>query len=60
MLVKGSTDILIHSTIGKVIATSALKAPEGFTKIAPSAVVILEYGAAFFIPLIHIKWKYSN
>jgi multidrug transporter EmrE-like cation transporter len=71
ILVKGSTDILIHSTIGKVIATSALKAPEGFTKIAPSAVVILGYGAAFSflsfilngsiqIRIVYVAWSRAD
>jgi small multidrug resistance pump len=31
-----------------VIATSALKASEGFTKLGPSAIVVLGYGVAFY------------
>ncbi|MDZ3273501.1 SMR family transporter, partial [Klebsiella pneumoniae] len=34
--------------VGEVIATSALKSSEGFTKLAPSAVVIIGYGIAFY------------
>lgn len=32
----------------EVIATSALKASEGFTRLAPSAVVVAGYAAAFY------------
>lgn len=32
---------LVISIVGEVIATSALKSSEGFTKLAPSAVVII-------------------
>lgn len=31
---------LVIAIVGEVIATSALKSSEGFTKLAPSAVVI--------------------
>jgi len=31
-----------------VVATSALKAADGFTRLAPSAVVVAGYGIAFF------------
>jgi small multidrug resistance pump len=31
-----------------VIATSALKAAEGFTRLGPSLVVIIGYGLAFY------------
>lgn len=36
---------LVIAIVGEVIATSALKSSEGFTKLAPSAVVIIGYGA---------------
>jgi small multidrug resistance pump len=39
---------LLIAIIGEVIATSALKAAEGFTKPVPSAVVVVGYGVAFF------------
>ncbi|WP_241188640.1 DMT family transporter, partial [Escherichia coli] len=38
---------LVIAIVGEVIATSALKSSEGFTKLAPSAVVIIGYGIAF-------------
>ena len=34
--------------VAEVIATSALKASEGFTRVGPSLVVLLGYGIAFF------------
>ncbi|OPD78539.1 DMT family transporter [Pseudomonas aeruginosa] len=37
---------LVIAIVGEVIATSALKSSEGFTKLAPSAVVIIGYGIA--------------
>lgn len=33
----------------EVIGTSALKASEGFSKLWPSAVVVVSYGAAFYL-----------
>jgi len=33
---------------GEVIGTSALKASQGFTRLAPSLLVVLAYGIAFF------------
>lgn len=35
--------------IAEVIATSALKASDEFTKLLPSVVVIIGYGVAFFL-----------
>lgn len=35
--------------IAEVVATTALKASEGFTRLAPSIIVILGYGLAFFM-----------
>jgi small multidrug resistance pump len=34
--------------IAEVIATSALKASEGFSRLLPSAVVVVGYGIAFY------------
>ena len=34
--------------VAEVIATSALKASEGFTRPGPSAIVVLGYGLAFY------------
>ncbi len=39
---------LLIAISGEVVATSALKASEGFTKLTPSAVVVLGYGVAFY------------
>ena len=39
---------LLIASIAEVIATSALKASEGFTKLWPSIIVVIGYGAAFY------------
>lgn len=39
---------LAVAIVAEVIATSALKASEGFSKLAPSAIVIGGYGTAFY------------
>lgn len=39
---------LIIAILSEVAATSALKASEGFTRLAPSVVVVIGYGAAFY------------
>ena len=40
--------ILGIAIISEVIATSALKASEGFTRPLPSAIVVIGYGIAFY------------
>ncbi|WP_412479805.1 DMT family transporter [Azonexus sp. IMCC34839] len=40
--------ILGIAIISEVIATSALKASEGFTRLLPSAIVVVGYGIAFY------------
>lgn len=40
---------LALAIVAEVIATSALKASAGFTRLLPSAVVILGYGVAFYL-----------
>lgn len=40
--------ILALAIIGEVVATSALKASAGFTRLLPSLLVIAGYGAAFY------------
>ena len=40
--------ILFIAIVGEVIGTSAMKAAESFTKLGPSAVVVLGYGVAFY------------
>ncbi|MGF1621310.1 MAG: DMT family transporter [Rhodomicrobiaceae bacterium] len=39
---------LIVAIIAEVIGTSSLKASEGFTRLAPSLVVVAGFGVAFF------------
>ena len=39
---------LLVAIVGEVIATSALKAANGFTVLVPSLIVIVGYGTAFF------------
>lgn len=41
--------------LAEVIATSALKSSEGFTKLAPSLIVVAGYGTAFYLLAITIK-----
>ena len=41
--------------IAEVIATSALKASEGFTRLWPSLVVVTGYGIAFFFLSLTLK-----
>lgn len=40
---------LAIAIVAEVIATSALKASEGFSKLAPSALVVVGYGIAFYM-----------
>ena len=40
--------LLTIAIIAEVVATSAMKAAEGFTKPVPSAVVVIGYAAAFY------------
>lgn len=42
--------------ISEVIGTSALQASNGFTKIIPSALVVLGYGAAFYLLALTLKY----
>ena len=46
---------LAIAIIGEVIATSALKSSEGFTRFAPSAVVVVGYGVAFYFLSLVLK-----
>ncbi|MCV5675182.1 SMR family transporter, partial [Escherichia coli] len=46
---------LVIAIVGEVIATSALKSSEGFTELAPSAVVIIGYGIAFYFLSLVLK-----
>lgn len=40
---------LAIAIVGEVVATSALKSSEGFTRIWPSLVVVVGYGIAFYL-----------
>jgi small multidrug resistance pump len=46
---------LAIAIVAEVIGTSALKAAEGFTRLAPSLVVIVGYGAAFYFLSLALK-----
>lgn len=46
---------LAISIIAEVIATSALKASDGFTKLWPSIVVVIGYGVAFHFLALTLK-----
>jgi len=46
---------LLIAILSEVAATSALKASEGFTNPAPSAVVVLGYGASFYFLSLALK-----
>lgn len=41
--------LLAIAVVAEVIATSAMKASEGFSKLGPSIVVVAGYAAAFFL-----------
>lgn len=40
---------LLVAIVAEVIATSALKASEGFTRVGPVALVVVGYGLAFYM-----------
>jgi len=46
---------LIAAILGEVVATSALKSSEGFTKLVPSFIVIVGYGIAFYFLSLVLK-----
>ena len=41
--------------ISEVIATTALKQSDGFTKLAPSIVVVIGYGVAFYLLALTLR-----
>ncbi|WP_086775543.1 DMT family transporter [Vibrio coralliirubri] len=51
----GHWTFLLIAIVGEVIATSALKASEGFTKLAPSAIVVVGYAVAFYFLSLTLK-----
>src|SRR5687768_1867881 len=46
---------LAITIFGEVVATSALKSSDGFTKPLPSAVVVVGYGLAFYFLSLAIR-----
>ncbi len=41
--------LLLGAIVAEVVATSALKASDGFTRLGPSAIVAVGYGLAFWL-----------
>ena len=46
---------LFIAIVAEVIGTSALKYSEGFTKLCPSAIVVIGYGIAFYFLSLTLK-----
>ena len=46
---------LTVAIVAEVIATSALKASDGFSRLVPSVVVIIGYGVAFYFLALVLK-----
>lgn len=46
---------LAIAIVAEVIATNALKASDGFTKLLPSLVVVVGYGIAFYLLALVLK-----
>ena len=46
---------LVIAIIAEVIATSALKASDGFTRLWPSVITVLGYGVAFYCLSLTLK-----
>ncbi|MCW3480812.1 multidrug efflux SMR transporter [Neisseriaceae bacterium JH1-16] len=46
---------LAIAIVAEVIATSSLKAADGFTRLAPSIVVVIGYGIAFWMLSLVLK-----
>ena len=47
--------ILFFAILSEVIATTVLKLSDGFTKIIPSVIVVIGYGASFYLLSISLK-----
>lgn len=47
--------ILFLAILSEVTATSALKLSNGFTKLVPSIVVVIGYGASFYLLSLALK-----
>lgn len=46
---------LALAIVAEVVATSSLKASEGFTRLTPSVVVVLGYGVAFYLLALALR-----
>lgn len=46
---------LAIAILGEVVATSALKSSEGFSRLVPSVVVVAGYGIAFYFLALALK-----
>lgn len=46
---------LAMAITSEVVATSALKSTEGFTRVAPALIVVAGYGAAFYFLSLTLK-----
>lgn len=46
---------LLLATVAEVIATSALKASEGFTRLIPTMIVVIGYAIAFYFLALSLK-----
>jgi small multidrug resistance pump len=46
---------LLLAIVSEVIATTSLKASQGFSRFWPSAVVVVGYGAAFYLLSLSLK-----
>ncbi|QBQ97399.1 DMT family transporter [Paraburkholderia pallida] len=46
---------LLIAIVAEVVATSALRASEGFSRLVPSAVVVVGYGIAFYCLSLTLK-----
>ena len=47
--------ILFFAILSEVMATSALKLSNGFTKLVPSLIVVIGYGASFYLLSLALK-----
>jgi small multidrug resistance pump len=47
--------LLAVAIVAEVVATSALRASEGFTRLIPSVLVVLGYGISFYLLSLTLK-----
>lgn len=47
--------LLAIAIVAEVVATSAMRASEGFSRLVPSAVVVIGYGIAFYFLSLTLK-----